>query len=379
MKFKQFSVYLFLAALTFQSCQSSKTEQTDENTVKLVPVSPIMELDTTIHNDYIADIQANKNVEVRSRLSGFLEKIYVEEGALVKEGQLLFKLNDEEYKSDLNKAEAILNNALADAKTVELEKERTALLVKNNIVSKTELDVAIAKLNAANSRVAEARSGVRYATTRLSQTQIKAPFSGVVDRIPLKAGSLLEEGSLLTSISDLSAINVYFSITEKEYLSFARNNDFKNKLFQKAVKLTLADGSVYPHDGIARFAESEFATNTGSLSLKATFPNPNGLLKHGATGKISVPIETGKLLVVHQKSVFEIQDRTYVYLVDDQNKLKMKAFNAGDRVGHYYIVNSGLTTADKVVFEGTQSLKDGMTIQPKPIQVQTATTTIAQK
>ncbi len=377
MKLKHSSVFLFLLAIAVTGCQLHSKENTTDTKPRIVPVSPVIEMDTIIYNEYIADIQAQKNVEVRSRLSGFLEKLYVEEGAVVKEGQLLFKINDEEYHSDLNKAEAILNNALADAKTVELEKERTALLVKNNIVSKTELDVAIAKVNAAHSRIAEARSGLRYAKSRLSHTLIKAPFSGVVDRIPLKSGSLLEEGSLLTSISDLSSINVYFSISEKEYLSMAQSEGYSNKGFKKPVKLTLADGSVYPHEGIARFAESEFAANTGSLSLKAAFPNPNGLLKHGATGKISVPVETGEILVVHQKSVFEIQDKTYVYLVDENNTLKMRPFTAGQRVGHYYIVNAGLSKADKIVFEGTQSLRDGMIIEPKAVEAVT-TSTLAQ-
>ena len=352
-------------ALAFASCTSSESkEHATADKSKPVPVAAIHVLDTTIYKEYIADIQAVKNVEVRSRLSGFLEKIYVEEGSGVKEGQILFKINDEEYKADLSKAEAVLNNSIADAKTVELEQQRTTLLVKNNIVSKTELDLAAAKVKAAESRIAEARSVLRYAKSRLSNTLIKSPFSGRIDRLPLKAGSLLEEGSLLTSVSDLTAVNVYFSITEKEYLSIASDAGYAKNSFKKQVKLTLADGAVYPFAGQARFAESEFASQTGSLSLKANFPNPEGLLKHGASGKISVPIETGEILAVHQKSVFEIQDRTYVYVLGADNKIKMTAFQAGQRVGHYYIVSSGLSKSDKIVFEGTQSLRDGIQIKP---------------
>ncbi|SHE53678.1 efflux RND transporter periplasmic adaptor subunit [Pedobacter caeni] len=355
-------LFVALALVSCTSSESKETPTTDKS--KSVPVAAIHVLDTTIYKEYIADIQAVKNVEVRSRLSGFLEKIYVEEGSAVKEGQILFKINDEEYKADLSKAEAVLNNSIADAKTVELEQQRTKLLVKNNIVSKTELDLAAAKVKAAESRIAEARSVLRYAKSRLSNTLIKSPFSGRIDRLPLKAGSLLEEGSLLTSVSDLSAVNVYFSITEKEYLSIASDAGYVKNNFKKQVKLTLADGAVYPFAGQARFAESEFASQTGSLSLKATFPNPEGLLKHGASGKISVPIETGEILAVHQKSVFEIQDRTYVYVLGPDNKIKMTPFLAGQRVGHYYMVSSGLTKSDKIVFEGTQNLRDGIQIKP---------------
>lgn len=202
---------------------------------------------------------------------------------------------------------------------------------------------------------------------------IRAPFSGRIDRIPLKAGSLLEEGSLLTSVSDLSAVNVYFDISEKEYLNMVADASFKKNNIQKRVKLTLANGELYPHQGDAVFAESEFAQNTGSLSLKARFPNPTGLLKHGASGKISVPVETGELLAVHQKSVFEIQDRTYVYVLQPDNTIKMTAFKAGQRVGHYYTVLDGLETKDKVVFEGSQTLRDGLKVSPKTMALPQST------
>lgn len=358
--------------LAFASCTAQSENSSTSNAPRSVPVTNVSVLDTIIYNEYVADIQAVKNVEVRSRLSGFLEKIYVEEGAQVKAGQVLFKINDEEHRADVSKAEAVLNNAIADAKTVELEQQRTKTLVKNNIVSKTDLDLAAAKLKAAQSRIAEARSVLQYAKSRLSYTSVRAPFSGRIDRIPLKAGSLLEEGSLLTSVSDLSAVNVYFSISEKEYLDIATDSGYSRSGFKKEVKLSLANGQAYPYPGQATFAESEFANQTGSISLKARFSNPNGLLKHGASGKISVPVETGEILVVHQKSVFEIQDRTYVYVLGSGNKVKMTPFSAGQRVGHYYTVSSGLTKDDKVVFEGTQSLRDGVQIDPQAMDAKQA-------
>lgn len=358
--------------LAFSACTMQSENTAANNAPRSVPVANVSVLDTIIYNEYVADIQAVKNVEVRARLSGFLEKIYVEEGAQVKAGQVLFKINDEEYKADVSKAEAVLNNAIADAKTVELEQQRTRTLVKNNIVSKTDLELAAAKLKAAQSRVAEARSVLQFAKSRLSYTHVRAPFNGRIDRIPLKAGSLLEEGSLLTSVSDLSAVNVYFSISEKEYLGIAADSGYSRNGFKKEVKLSLANGETYPFPGYATFAESEFASQTGTISLKARFSNPNGLLKHGASGKISVPVETGEILAVHQKSVFEIQDRTYVYVLGKDNKVKMTPFSAGQRVGHYYTVSSGLTKDDRVVFEGTQSLRDGVQIDPKALDVKQA-------
>lgn len=356
-------LYAVFTAL-LAGCSAKSNENAGQETLLTVPVSELVTLDTVVHHDYIADIQALKNVEIRSRLKGFLEKIHVDEGSLVRKGQILFTINKDEYRAEAAKAEAALKNAIADAKTVSLEGERTKLLVEKNIISKTDLDLALAQVNAAESRVAEARSVLQHAQTRLAYTDIRAPFDGRIDRIPLKEGSLLDEGSLLTSVSDLRDVYAYFDISEQEYLQIALDTQMVDKKFRKPVKLTLANGEVYPFEGVAEFAESEFQANTGSISLRARFPNPDGLLKHGSSGKINVPVETGETLVVHQKSVFEIQDRTYVYLLTEENKVKMTPFEAGERIGHYYLVKSGLKAKDKVVFEGTQSLRDGAEVNP---------------
>lgn len=345
------------------SCTVKSTENKVE-VVKQVPVVSLTVMDTTIYTEYIADIQAIKNVELRSRLSGFLEKIYVDEGAIVKAGQVLFKLNDEEYKADYAKSEAALNIAISEAKKVELEQERTKKLVEKNIVSKTEADLISVQYKAALSKIEEARAVLNQARTKLGQTLIRAPFNGRIDRILLKEGSLLEEGSLITNISDLNSLNVYFDISESEYLELATDSNFSANTFKREVKLILANGQEYPHTGEAQIVESEFEPNTGSISLRAKFPNAEGLLKHGSSGKIAVPISTGDTKFVHQKSVVEIQDKAYVYVLNDDSTVKMQPFEAGSRVGHYYIVEGGLEDDQKIVFEGVQGLRNGMQINP---------------
>lgn len=355
---------LFFAAW-LAGCTVQSSDSANELALKKVPVMEVVSLDTTIYNVYVADIQAIKNVEVRSRLQGFLEKIYVDEGDEVRQGQPLFKINEDEYRSEVVRAEAVLNNAIADAETVSLEVERTKLLVDKNIISKTDLDVAQAQFNAAKSRVEEAQSLLQHAKTRLSYTTIRSPFNGRIDRIPLKEGSLLNEGSFLTSVSDLKEVYAYFDISEQEYLNILSDQQKSSMDFSTAVKLTLANGDDYPYTGSAEFAENEFEASTGTISLRARFPNPSGLLKHGASGKIAIPLQTGENLVVHQKSVFEIQDRTYVYLVSNNNTVAMTPFQAGQRIGHYYLVESGLKAQDKIVYEGVQSLRDGMEITPE--------------
>lgn len=174
----------------------------------------------------------------------------------------------------------------------------------------------------------------------------------------------MTEGSLITTISDLSKVNVYFDISEREYLALMRDK-LNGKETQKSVKLILANGELYPHEGIAHLVESEFEANTGSIALRVQFPNAEHILKHGATGKIAVPMETGEHTFVHQKSVFEIQDKTYVYTLQADSTVKMTPFSAGPRVGHYYIVDGDLDSNAKVVYEGVQGLRSGMKINPK--------------
>lgn len=355
---------------TFIGCVGSAEHAQNRQSDPTAPVTEVTILDTTIYQAYVANIQALKNVEIRTRLTGFLEKIYVDEGAYVKAGQPLFKLNDMEYLSNVARSEAVLENAIADGKTIALEVDRTKLLVDKNIVSETDLEVAQAKLSAAESRINEARSMLDFAKMQLSYTTVRAPFTGRIDRIPLKEGSLLDEGTLLTSISDLSQVYAYFDISEQEYLSIMGKDSLRTVDFSLPVRLTLADGSAYAHTGTAEFAENEFEETTGTISLRALFPNPEGLIKHAASGKVSVPMQRGENLVVHQKSVFEIQDRTYVYKLRDDNTIAMTPFQAGQRVGHYYLVQSGLQARDKIVFEGTQNLRDGMKINPLMTQVE---------
>lgn len=354
------------AALLAVSCTANSNEKAAEETVKSVPVTELIHKDTTVYKEYIADIQSQRNVELRSRLSGFLDRIYVDEGAIVKKGQVLFSLVDEEYKADVAEAEAAVSSAKAAIKKVELEIDRTQKLVAKNIVGATEMDLLKVQLQAANSRSKEAEANLNQMRTRLNNTKIRAPFDGRIDRIFLKEGSLLDEGSLLTSISDLAQVNVYFDISEQEYLNIAMDTTRENS-FSKEVRLILANGAVYPHTGVAEIVENGFESSTGSIALRARFPNPSGILKHGATGRIAVPTETGDLLLVHQKSVFEIQDKAYVYTLEGDT-VRMTPFLSGQRVGHYYVVLDGLPEDSKVVYEGVQALRDGMVVKPEMVK-----------
>ena len=358
-------ITMLSVALTAISC-AEKTQIITTEEVQNLPVTQILMRDTTLQREYVADIQAIQNVELRARVPGFLERIYVDEGQEVKKGQLLFKINDEEYKAELAKAKAYLQNTIAEAKAVELEVDRLRVLVDKNVISKTELDVALAKHDAVKARIAEARSAETNATMRVSYTSIRAPFDGSIDRIPLKTGSLIEHGTLLTTASDVSNVFAYFYVSESEYLQYmkTRGNPEANS---NEVQLVLADGSNYPHTGKIETMEGEFKASTGSIAFRARFPNPEKILKHRATGRISLSSTIENAVIVPQKSVFEIQDKNYVFIVDSLNQVTMQNFVPKTRFSHYYIVESGLKPGDRIVFEGIQDLQEGMQIEPQHV------------
>lgn len=339
------------------SCKN-KQETNTEDSLKQYPVFTLQQIDTALALKYVAEIQARKNVEIRSRLNGILHKIYVDEGQHVTQGQLLFSMNDEELQIALNKANAILHSAQADAKVAKVEMERVQLLVDKKIVASTELELAEAKYHAAKAKIEEASSEKAAALKRLSYTKIYAPFDGVIDRLPLKAGSVLTEGSLLTTLSDIHSMLAYFHVSETEYLQYIKNHE-KDSLNIQAIQLILSDGSHYPYSGKIVASESEIDENTGSIAFRADFPNPKHILRHGASANILIPQSSMKVILVPQKSVMEIQDKYYVYVLDAQNIAHMKAFKPLNRIQDYYIVTEDLQANERIVFEGIQNLREG--------------------
>lgn len=358
---------LFAVMAVMSSCGNKESKQ-PEKPVE-VPVISIRSVPLQLDKQYVTDIQAIRNVEVRSKISGFLDAIYVDEGATVHKGQVMFRIGDNEYKAQVAKARAVLHSMNAEANVAELEAERVRLMVEKKIISATELELAKSKLKAARARVEEAQSTLDHATHLLSYTVIRAPFDGVVDRIPLKTGSLVSEGTLITTVSDVKSVYAYFNISENEYLAFNKNDDPTTIDENKVATLILSDGTEYKHKGRIETVVSEFNENTGAISVRAAFPNPDHLLKHNATGKVKLVSGKVESLVLPQKAAFEIQDKNYVYVVGADNIIKMRSFEPSGRYGQYYIVNSGLMAGDKIVFEGIQNLREGVKVIPRSLPV----------
>jgi len=330
-----------------------------------LPVVRLVAHDTVLTREYVADIQAVRNVELRARVKGFLEKIYVDEGELVKKGQPLFRITDTEYRTQLDRLRAGRSDATAQARVATLELERVRMLTNEDIISKTELDVALAKLRSAEARVQEAESGERNAALMLTYTLVRAPFDGVVNRERLKVGSLVDDGTLLTTVTDARDVFAYFNVSEAEYLEFVKTR--KAEKNGSPVRLVLADGSLYAPPGKVETVESQFQAGTGAIAFRARFANAGRLLKHGATGKVRLTSTVNDAVLVPQKAVFEQQDKNYVYVVDGQGLVHQQNFVPQTRLAEFYVVKSGLKAGETIVVEGIQDLRDGTRITTRPV------------
>ncbi|ACT95843.1 efflux RND transporter periplasmic adaptor subunit [Dyadobacter fermentans] len=368
MKNLKWPLLLLISVFAYGCASKSETLSESKDSVPTIPVTELRPQKTSLHREYVGDIHAVRNVEIYARVKGYLEEIYVDEGKEVKKGQTLFRINNEEYEAQLAKAKANLQSAIAEAKGAELEVKRVKLLVDKNVVSKTELDVAQAKLAAANAKIEEAKSEKSNAAIQLAYTVIRAPFDGVVDRLPHKMGSLIDEGTLLTTLSDTKTVYAYFNVSENEYLEYIKtrgNAATKNAV----VELELADGSFFKHKGTIETMEGAFDEGTGSIAFRARFSNPEKLLKHGSTGTIRLTNTVENAILIPQKAAFEIQDKNFVYVLGKDNKVKTRSFVPQSRLSTFYVVKSGLEPGETIVYEGLQSLRDGATINPKNVTV----------
>lgn len=365
--------YLIIAgALFLASCAGEQTEQ-QAQTPPSLPVIQLSNGEATTWQDYTATIEGLTNIEIRPQVAGYLDKIYVEEGAYVTKGQPLFKINSSEYVEYANNASASIQSAKAAIEKAQLEVDRLQPLVDNKVIADVQLKTAITNLNAAKASHAQATSTKGSADINVGYTLIKAPSNGYIGHLPYKQGSLVGKGEALplTVLSDINDIHAYFSMSEADFLSFIgqfEGNSTEEKIKNiPAVDLQLPNNTIYDSKGKVELVEGQFNRHSGTITFRAAFPNSNKLLRSGLTAKIRIPSVHQNQLVVPQEATFELQDKVFVFAVGDSNKVSSKQISIAGKSGKTYLVNKGLTSGETIVYSGIQRLTDGAVITPQRI------------
>ncbi len=315
----------------------------------------------TLVHEWVGTIRAVRQVELRAHHRGMIEELGVDEGQPVKRGQLLFTINARLLEQERLEAEAAVARAHAELKAARVEATNTRMLFDNRVLSGPPLELAEANVDALTARVREAKAEAEHAAVRVSLARVHAPFDGVVNRLPHREGSLVLEEDLLTTITDTSEVFVYFRVSERDYLAHALGAETDRP---QHVQLKLADGRMYPHAGSIDAVEGEFDQSTGSIAFRARFPNPDQLLKQGATGRIVIESADSDAVVIPQSATFEIQEHVYVFTVDDDDVVHATRVMPSARVGAEFVLDSGLSPDDRIVLEGAQQLRDGARIVP---------------
>jgi membrane fusion protein (multidrug efflux system) len=342
MHLTKFTLLLVGIALFLQGCQSHAEKPHEVG--KLLVTKPFIQ-DTTIFKEYVCQIRAIQHIEIRALERGYLQEIFVDEGQSVKKGTVMFQIMPAFYQAEMQKAEAEVNFA-------EIEYQNTKSLADSNIVSKNELALAKAKLDKANAELELAKAHLNF-------TKIQAPFDGIMNRLEVRLGSLVEEGELLTTLSDNSKMWVYFNVPEAEYLDYVTSGKKGEPL---KVRLQMANKKIFDQVGIVETIEADFNNETGNIAFRATFPNPDAILRHGETGNILMPVHLKAALLVPQKATFEVLDKRYVYVVDEKNRVQMRQIEVAAELPHLYVVSEGLSSEDKVLIEGLRKVKNNQEI-----------------
>ena len=331
------------------------------------PVVAVQTSSADMQSSYPAVINGIQDVEIRPKVSGFLTKINVVEGQTVNVGQVLFVVDNETYQATVRQAQAAVNTAQSQVNTAKLTFENTKQLHANRVVGDYELQTAENSYSSAQAQLAQAQANLANAKEQLSFCYVKSPAKGVVGTLPFKKGALVNNSNVLTHVADISQMEVYFSMTEKDMLSLSKAEGGLRGAVDAlpAVKLVLADGTEYGFEGKVVTASGVIDQATGSVQLKARFPNPDHLLKSGGSGSIVIPRTASEAIVIPQSVVMEVQNKKFVYLLGDSNRVAYTEIKVDPQDdGNNYIVTEGLKPGDKYVTNGITKLNDQMEIVP---------------
>ena len=325
------------------------------------PVTTVGTSNADMQSTFPAMIKGVQDVEIRPKVQGFLTQINVKEGQTVSAGQILFVLDNETYQAQVRQAQAAVNTAQQQVNTAQLTYENSKMLHENKVIGDYELKTSENAFESAKAQLAQAQAAVASAREQLSFCFVKSPASGVVGTLPFKKGALVSASNTLTTVSNISSMEVYFSVTEKDAMALSAAG--LGSL--PPVKLQLADGSIYAHEGKVIKMSGVIDQATGTVQLIATFTNPEKLLKSGGAGTIIIPRQATSAIIIPQSCVSEVQNKKFVYTLGKDNKVKYTEIKVDPQDdGNSFIVTDGLKAGDKYVTNGITKLNDGMEIVP---------------
>jgi membrane fusion protein (multidrug efflux system) len=344
--------------------------------IKEYPVITVLPQSTLLYKDYATKLQGQQTVEIRSKIAGYIEQILVDEGASVKKGQVLFRLNANDIQATVRSAEAQVKVAEADVNIARVNFEKTKPLVDKNIISKFDLESAESTMKSKEAQWAQAKANLENAKANLQYTLITSPADGTIGNFPYRVGSLVSSSTVepLTTVSNTVNMYAYFSFNEKDFLTMTKGLEGKNlkEKFAKlpSVSLVMADNSVYEQSGRIETASGLVDPQTGAINVRASFPNSEGILRSGGSGMVRIPQLIDSVLIVPQKTTYELQGKHFIYVVGSDNKvhnieIEILAGNLKDS----YVVTGGLKAGDKVVLEGIAALRNDTEIKPKLVDI----------
>lgn len=363
---------IFLSIILISGCVGEAKDIENDNEVKDVNILTLKSEQANQYYDYPASIKGQQNVEIRPKIDGFIEQILIDEGAKVKKGQLLFKISNPMYEQEVLSAKASIERFQAAVNTARMNYKKTVPLVEKGIISEYELEAKDLDLKGKQAELEEAKARLRNAKVNLSYTSIFSPSNGIIGTLPFKIGSLVSSSSPepLTVVSDISNVHVYFSISEKQYLAMIEEGKYISleqsiaKLPQ--VELILQNGMVYPQKGKIETSGGLINSTTGSISLRAEFPNENGLIRSGSSATIRLEKPISDAILIPAKATFEMQGNKFAIMLDQDNKAKTVGIEVSDLpIGDSFVVVKGLKPRDLIVTENVGSIKDGDLLKPK--------------
>lgn len=346
------------------SCEEAEVE--DEGIP--LPVLTLKEEKAAISYKYLGSVEGVENVQIRPQVEGILEEIYVDEGQYVNKGDVLFKINSQPYMEDLKNALANVDLEKAKLRKAKTEIERLRPLIENEVISPVRMETTIADYEVAQSSLAKAEAAAANMRINMGFTTIKAPVDGLMGRIPKSIGNVVKKSDdvPLTVLSNVQEIYVYFSMSESDYLYYERmKKDSSSKKMNPDVKLVLADGSVYDNVGTIDANSGQINRSTGSITLRAHFENPDTLLRTGNTGKILMEQIYPNAILVPQSATTSIQDKRFIFVLNDDNTVKRQEIKIEGRTGNDFIVSGDVLQAnDRIVTAGLDKLSEGVLVKP---------------